>query len=116
MKILKYLAIVVGTLFLIGVLIDMFKKNAKTMVKLASFDLLNRTLEVEIISDNRVINTYNVPFVQPAKITLSANDYLVEVGNIGDLVLFRVLDHAGREMAVKAFNAKTPNTFTIFSE
>ncbi len=116
MKILKYLAVFVGLLILVGILIEIFKKNARTVVNLASFDLQNRLLTVDVVSDGRVINSYKVPFKNPAKNTLVANDYLVEVGNLGDLVVFRVLDAAGREMAVKSFNARTPELFTIYSE
>lgn len=116
MKILKWLAIFVGCLLLVGILIAIIKKAARTRIELTGFDATLKTVTVSVYANDRLTKTYTIPVNQLSKTSVMANDYRVETGLVGTLVPFRVVDDRNQEVAVTWFDFNKPQKLTIFSE
>lgn len=116
MKALKYLGIGLAIIVVVYVLRELLQKSAKTSIDLSGFDKDKKSVMITVKTNGENPKNYVVLFSQATKTTLQCNDFRLEVGALGEIMVFRVLDQNNREVAVKWFQFSKPEILTIYSE
>ena len=117
MKILKFLAITVVIVFLLGIILKWLEKSTKTTIKILSIDKINKTMQVQVMANDSQTALHIFTFSEMFRKIYKANDYNLEVSAAGDIVFLRVLNEQGKEMALRVINIKgTTAPIIIYSE
>ena len=116
MKLLKYLAIAIGLIFLLSILFKMFQKSVKTSIFFDGIDRVKDTATLTIMANGQLVTVYDIPLSVASSQVYAANDYRVDVSQLGNLIVFKVLDEQNNVLATKPVDKTKPVVFPIYSE
>jgi len=102
-------------LLIVGFIVNLFKKSAKTRVMLHAYDSAKKTITLAIFT-NQKSRLVDVDLSQLSIQSVKANDYRIEIGVAGDIVGFGVYNDRNQKIETHIFSFKTPVLQTIFEE
>lgn len=122
MKFLKYILYGIGIIFILSIIVKAFQKSVQSTIKLSGYDKTAKSIDIELLSNGENSQKFKVYFSQLTKTSLQLNDYRLLVGSLlskdnnDGLMVLNLFDDKNNTIAVKWFDFKKPETFTIYSE